>query len=163
MIEYTLLKSFHIGALIFWLGPPLGAWLVLKYLEPLTNSPEAIYRAQRMFFFCLVVEHVALIGLLSSGWLLATRFGFWSSEWLQQKWYIILWLIIPLEAIDIVVGNGFAYRVTQKMAKGNPTTHWEDRLLHFYHGPFTAIAILIIPISVILILYLATGKVKISF
>ena len=30
---YSLLKLIHIGSLVLWLGPALGSWLVLRYMQ----------------------------------------------------------------------------------------------------------------------------------
>ena len=45
---FFALKILHLGSLIFWLGPSLGAWFVLlatrKYLGEITPASHLAYR-----------------------------------------------------------------------------------------------------------------------
>jgi len=158
--EYALIKLVHLGALIFWLGPPFGAWLVLKVVEKrgISQDPVAA-KVSQMFFATIVLEHVAFIVLLGTGFTLAYRYQLWGAEWLSQKLFLVLMVIVPLELIDIVLGNWIARQAATKLYQGKVLRSWERRGLVFYHGIFTKLALVVIPISVIVIMYLAISKV----
>ena len=106
-IEYfAFLKIIHIGSLIFWLGPSLGAWCCLLVLRKQEGEfSSATQRLYQVFIKLLIVEHLAFMALLASGfWMAKTWFGF-QQPWLQWKLLIILCLIVPLELLDIWYGN----------------------------------------------------------
>ncbi|GAA0342938.1 hypothetical protein GCM10009092_04460 [Bowmanella denitrificans] len=158
-MDYPLLKLLHIGALIFWLGPALGAWLVLKAVDKIADLSNPIAaKVSKVFFFTIVIEHVAFAVLLASGFTLAFQYGFIHTDWLQQKLYIVLLIIVPLEVVDILLGNWLTAQASKKLYAGQPMTKWDQRWIDVYHGPFTKIALLVIPISVLMVMYLAVGK-----
>ncbi|GAB1255607.1 hypothetical protein NBRC116494_01090 [Aurantivibrio plasticivorans] len=159
MIEYALIKTVHIGALILWLGPALGAWLVLRAIDQDNLTTDTTARGVvRIFYSTVVLEHIAFLVLIGSGTLLALNFDFWGSEWLQQKLLILLIAIIPLEIIDIYLGNWVAMKASSKIANNIDPTSWEKKGLSIYHGIFTKIALSIIPVAVTGIIFLAAGK-----
>lgn len=159
MTEYGILKLIHIGALVFWVGPPLGAWLVLKAVEDGSYQPNTLTeRVSRIFYLTIILEHVAFITLVSTGFLLALEFGFLGAEWLTQKILLVCLVVIPLEILDILLGNWIASSASKKLYAGKPLKHWEQKGLDIYHGIFTKAALIIIPLSVLLIMYLATSK-----
>ena len=69
-MEYAILKLVHLGALIFWLGPALGAWLVLKAIENENIGPVTA-KVSHVFFLMVTLEHVAFIVLLLTGFSMA--------------------------------------------------------------------------------------------
>ena len=155
-MEYGLLKLIHIGSLILWLGPALGAWLVFKVVEQDDVSPVTA-KVNRVFFAMIVLEHIAFVTLLVSGVAMAFQFG-GASSWLQQKLYIVGLVIIPLEVVDILLGNWLAAKASKKFYTGLDLTAAEARWLRIYHGPFTKLALLTIPLSVLTVMYLAVSK-----
>ena len=64
---FTALKLIHIGALVFWIGPTLGAWWMLRVANHRFGEPgmvsQHLYQA---FLHLLWVEHSAFIALLLS-------------------------------------------------------------------------------------------------
>jgi hypothetical protein len=100
------LKILHLGALIFWLGPSLGAWFILmatrKHIGELTPATHLAYK---IFIKMLIVEHVAFVALLVSGLGMASMVYGFNQPWLQWKLLIILLFIVPLEILDIWYGN----------------------------------------------------------
>lgn len=155
---FIALKILHIGSLIFWLGPSLGAWIMLialrKYEGEFTSATHLGYK---VFIQLLILEHVAFIFLLASGIGMATLvFGF-DQPWLQWKLLIILLVIIPLEIADIWYGN---IKLPQIFSQLN--TQGYDRLsstrLHIYHVYITRTAIAVIPASVLTIMWLVLAK-----
>lgn len=160
MSEYTLIKLLHIGALLFWLGPPFGAWLVLKVVGDENFQPGSTAgKVNRVFFYTIILEHIAFVLLLASGFYLAMHYNWFGSEWLTQKLMIVAAVIIPLEVVDVLLGNWVANRASRKLYAGNPLKSWEAWGLKLYHGWFTRLALVVIPISVLLVMYLAIGKV----
>jgi len=159
-MSYTLVKLIHIGSLVFWLGPALGSWLVLKYSQKKTGEySEATSLIYKIFFFTLTLEHVALACVLSTGLILGFYFGHWPAEWLQWKLLIILVVIIPLEIVDIWLGNWKVKRLVESRILGETLSSKEQALINFYHSKFTTFAIAVLPISIAAIMWLAIAKV----
>lgn len=158
-MEYSLLKLIHLGSLILWLGPAFGSWLVLKAIDSghsYTNTTAA--KVSRAFFLTITLEHIAFVLLLVSGAVMALKYGLFETTWLQQKILIIAVIVIPLEIIDIFVGNWVALKASEKLYAGLEVSTLEAKMLHFYHGLFTKIAIVLIPISVVSIMFIAVSK-----
>lgn len=159
MIEYGLAKIIHLAALVFWLGPPLGAWFVLKAVgskEFVSGSVED--KVNKMFYLTLILEHVAFVVLIASGVYLAVVFNMLSGAWLKQKILIISVIVVPLEILDVLLGNWLANTASKKLYAGRVPSQWEKRGLEIYHGIFTKIAILVMPLCVFALMYLATTK-----
>lgn len=155
---FIALKIVHIGALIFWLGPSLGAWLMLGALRKREGEfTSATHLGYQVFIQMLILEHVAFVFLLASGiGMAALVFGI-DQPWLQWKLLIILLVIIPLEIADIWYGNIklppiFSQLNTQGYDKLSATR------LHIYHVYVTRIAIAVIPVSVLAIMWLVIAK-----
>ena len=65
---HAALKVIHIGSLVRWLGPALGSWLVLRYMQQQEGElSPATAKVYRVFFWTLTLEHIALVTLLLSG------------------------------------------------------------------------------------------------
>lgn len=158
-MSYTLLKLIHIGAFLFWLGPALGAWFVLKFSQKETGELSATTSlVYRVFFFTIWLEHIALLVLLSTGVLQAIQYSMFEMVWLQQKVLVIMFLIIPLELIDIWLGNWKVRRLIEQRNSGRELSTGEYSLIRFYHKEFTYVSLALIPISVALIMWLAISK-----
>lgn len=155
---FIALKILHIGSLVFWLGPSLGAWFMLiamrKQIGEITPTTHLAYR---IFIKMLILEHVAFMTLIVTGTGMAiTVFGI-SQPWLQWKLLIILLLIVPLEILDIWYGNIKLSQIFSRFNEAGYDTK-QMRILHIYHSVVTRIAIAIIPISVLAIIWLVTAK-----
>jgi uncharacterized membrane protein len=155
---FTALKILHIGSLVFWLGPSLGAWYMLMALRKYEGEfTKATHLGYKIFIQMLIVEHIAFVCLLISGIGMAVLiFGF-GQGWLQWKLLIILLLIIPLEIADIWYGNIklpqiFSTLNAQGYDKGSSTK------LHIYHTYITRTAIAVMPVSVLAIMWLVIAK-----
>lgn len=155
---FIALKILHIGSLIFWLGPSLGAWFILMAMrKQLGEITPATHLAYRIFIKMLILEHVAFVALIASGIGMAILvFGF-NQPWLQWKLLIILFLIVPLEILDIWYGN---IRLPQIFLRLNEAGYdvKQTRTLHIYHIYVTRIAIAVIPFSVLVIMWLVIAK-----
>lgn len=158
-MDYAVLKFIHLGALIFWLGPALGAWLVLKAVETGTYQPGSqAETVSRVFYLTVLLEHVAFVVLLATGLLMAVRYPWMGADWLNQKLYLVFLVLVPLEIVDIALGNWIASSASRKLYAGKPLKRWERNGLALYHGLFTKIAMVVVPLSVMAIMYLAVGK-----
>lgn len=155
---FVALKILHIGSLVFWLGPSLGAWLILMAMrKQLGEITPATHLAYRVFVKMLILEHVAFVALIASGIGMAILvFGF-NHPWLQWKLLIILLLIVPLEILDIWYGNIKLPQIFSHLHEAGYDTK-QIRTLHIYHVYITRIAIAIIPVSVLAIMWLVIAK-----
>lgn len=158
MLNYFLLKVIHLGALIFWLGPALGAWLVLKYANHKSHNSQTIAVIYPVFFMMLSLEHIAFAALLTSGIAMAHSTDMWQTPWLHTKLSLLLLIIIPMEIIDIIIGNWLVKKFTEQKLRDLTLTNTQERLVEFYHGTFTYLAIAILPITVLAIMWLAVSK-----
>lgn len=149
----------HIGAFMLWIGPALGSWLVLKYMQQQQGETSpATYLVYRVFFTTLVLEHVAFALLLATGGWMAYSAGWFGSPWLWQKLLLVGAIVIPLELLDVYLGNWKVKQLVEQRATGANLNAKEQRLLQFYHGPFTHAALLLLPACVLAILWLAVSK-----
>ena len=156
---YAALKVIHIGSLIMWLGPALGSWLVLRYMQQQEGElSAATAKVYRVFFWTLTLEHIALVSLLLSGATMAFMFGFISMPWLQQKLWLVLLIIVPLEIVDIWLGNWKVKRLIAKRSAGSALTPRQQALVQFYHKAFTNLALITLPATVLVIMWLAVSK-----
>jgi len=158
-IEFFIaLKIIHIGSLIFWLGPSLGAWFCLialrKYAGEYSSATQKIYQ---VFIKMLIIEHIAFIVVLISGFCMAFFWFGFQQAWIQWKILIILLLIVPLEIADIWYGNIQLAKIFS-VAGRNSYTGDETKILFVYHRYVTGVAIIIIPIAVLSIFWLVIAK-----
>ena len=65
---------------------------------------------------------------------------------------------MPLEIVDVLLGNWKAKHWVERRANGLTLSATEQRLLQFYHGTFTKLALLLLPVTVLLIMVLAVSK-----
>lgn len=155
---FVVLKILHIGSLIFWLGPSLGAWFVLLSLRKhLGEITPAAHLAYRIFIKMLILEHIAFVALIASGLGMACLVYGFNQPWLQWKLLIIVFLIVPLEILDIWYGNIKLPQIFSHLNEAGYDTA-QTRTLHIYHAYVTRTAIAVIPISVLVIMWLVIAK-----
>lgn len=156
---YSLLKVIHLGSLVLWLGPALGSWLVLRYAQQqqgeLGAATSLVYK---VFFLTLTLEHLAFCTLLITGGWMAFGYGWIEMPWLQHKLWLLVLLIVPLEVADIWLGNWKVQQLVNKRIRGQQLSARQQALIHFYHRGFTNLAIVILPITVLLMMWLAVSK-----
>ena len=115
MTEYALIKLIHLGALVFWLGPALGAWFVLKAVEDGSYKPNSVVeKVSDLFFVSIILEHLAFLVLLITGFIMANKYDLFDSLWLQQKLMVVFFIIVPLEILDVLLGNWIASHASKK-------------------------------------------------
>lgn len=152
------LKLIHIGALIFWLGPSLGTWIMLLAIRKQEGEfTLATHLAYRIFIKMLIVEHLAFIVLLVTGIGMIICLYHNPAPWLQWKLLIVLAIVVPLEIIDIWYGN---VKLPKIFSTFNQQGYEEKHslVLFTYHRYVTGAAIVIIPISVLTIMWLVIAK-----
>ena len=157
MTDYFVLKLFHLGALILWLGPAFGAWLVTLAVQssPENNTRLLVYQR---FYLIVALEHLAFLVLLVTGFLMALRYQMFSVGWLTEKLVLVFLVVVPLEILDLVLGNWLAPRAEGKLYAGHSLTVLERFGYRIYHGLFTKVSLVLIPVTVVLIMYLAISK-----
>lgn len=156
---YAALKVLHLGSLIMWLGPAIGSWLVLRYMQQQEGElSPATAKVYRVFFWTITLEHIALCTLLLSGAAMAFHYGFIAMPWLQQKLWLVLLLIVPLEIVDIWLGNWKVKKLTEKRSSGTSLSQREQAMINFYHKGFTNLALVTLPLTVLVIMWLAVSK-----
>lgn len=156
MLTYSLLKVIHLGALIFWIGPALGAWLVLRKARRAFALQSNEYQlVERVFLGTLIVEHLAFVALITSGILMAVQLDWWQAEWLQQKLWLVT-VIVLVELADIALGNGLLVLLHRHRAQGQAIA--PSRMEQFYHGAFTSFALYALPLLTLIIFWLAVSK-----
>jgi len=155
----TALKLVHIGALVFWIGPTLGAWWMLRVANHRFGEPgmvsQHLYQA---FLHVLWIEHSAFAVLLLSGAAMAWLQGWFGQPWLTVKLLLVLAVVLPLELLDIWLGHVRLPRLFHHRHPSRPYSAQESALLDLYHGRLTRIALWVMPVAVILIIWLAVGK-----
>lgn len=155
---FFALKLIHIGSLIFWLGPSLGAWLVLLAIRNQQGEfTQATHLAYRVFIKMLIVEHVAFVTLLATGIGMVACLYHNPAPWLQWKLLIVFAVVVPLEIMDIWYGN---IKLPQIFSRFNENGYDTKQLktLQTYHKYITGAAIFIIPVSVLVIMWLVIAK-----
>jgi hypothetical protein len=158
-VVLTAIKLVHIGALVFWIGPTLGGWWMLRVANHRFGEPgmvsQHLYQA---FLRLLWVEHLAFAALLASGVLLAWRHGWFGQPWLNVKLLLVLAVVLPLELLDIWLGHVCLPRLFRHRHPSRPYAAWETAMLERYHGRLTRVALWLMPPAVTGIIWLAVGK-----
>ncbi len=150
-------KVFHIAALIFWLGPSLGAWLLLRVVrKQYADDHELSVMCHRVFTNVLLIEHIAFVVLLVSGAVMAMKFQFYQQGWLQWKLALVLIIILPLELFDVWLGNVKLHKLFRQAEMLDDEA--SKRILSAYHITLTRTAIFILPITMLVIFCLVIAK-----
>jgi hypothetical protein len=110
-MAYALAKLIHLFSLIFWIGPPLGAYYILYSAHKTHDRPRIIW-AERLTEQVLVAEHIAFVLLIASGVVMIALSGgvLLSMPWLITK----LWLfggVLAFELGDIFISHWVFSRI----------------------------------------------------
>ncbi len=103
----------------------------------------------RCYFYCTL--------LINGAWMVF-GYGWIEMPWLQQKLWLVLLLIVPLEVVDIWLGNWKVQQLVNRRSLGQELTARQQAIIHFYHRGFTYLAICTLPVTVLLIMWLAVSK-----
>lgn len=157
--SYNAVKLVHLGALVFWIGPTLGAWWMLRVANHRFGEPgmvsQHLYQA---FLHLLWVEHMAFAALLLSGASLAWLHGWFGESWLSLKLALVIVVVVPFELVDIWLGHIRLPRLFHQRHPSRPYSAQESELLHLYHERLTRIAWWVMPVAVTTIIWLAVAK-----
>jgi len=69
-------------------------------------------------------------------------------------------VLIPLEVVDVWLANFKLTKIVPKVIAGTASDK-ERALYQFYHGVFTRVALVVVPVSVLGVMWLVVGKVGI--
>jgi hypothetical protein len=158
---FPVLKVIHIGALVIWLGPSGGAWMVLMFARRKAGEPSIVtdyfYRG---FFQMLWLEHLGFFTLLGSGVILLSLYGFGAIEtsWLKYKLLLVFLVVIPIEAADLWFSHRGLPKIFALRRPDAPYTEKEKAVLDLYHRRFVPIALPILLAATVLIMWLAVAK-----
>lgn len=155
----TLVKLAHLAALVLWLGPALGAWWMLRRALFRFDDPGLVsHFLYRAFLRFLWLEHAALVALLVSGALLVGLTHADQSEWLRYKLLLVALIVLPLEIVDIWFSHVRLPAILRRRHPSQPYAAAELRTLRIYHNRFTPTTVLLLPVTIVVIMWLAIGK-----
>lgn len=121
-MSYSAYKLIHIAALVFWLGPAIGAyWLVIRLKNDTDNNTHVI---EKIYEEVLCVEHFSFITLLISGFGLWKKLGLglFDLHWLNVK-LIFVAIIIVVEIFDIIFSHFYFRSLIRKNLSPN-SKYW---------------------------------------
>lgn len=123
-MAYAFLKLVHVLGVIFWIGPPIGAYLMLARAHR-SGDAARVRLLERETELVLRVEHVAFLVLLASGAGMVAVAGPAALEWPWLRFKLVaVAYIVAFEVFDVVVEHGVARRV---FAADDPRAHPEWR------------------------------------
>jgi hypothetical protein len=156
-----IVKVIHLGALVLWLGPSGGAWIVLMLARREVGDPSPVaHYLYRGFLRMLWFEHFAFVLMLGSGAVLLTLYGFSAIEmtWLKLKLALVLGIVVPIEIADMWFSHVHLPRIFHARAPDAPYTQAELRILELYHRRFVPFALPLLLATVVVIMWLAVAR-----
>lgn len=160
-IWFPIVKVIHLGALVIWLGPSGGAWMVLMLARHKAGEPSLVtHYLYRGFFQMLWLEHLGFVTMLASGVVLLGMYGLgaMATAWLEFKLAIVVLVIVPIEAADLWFSHRGLPQIFVSRRPDAPYTGSEKRLLDLYHLRFVPIALPVLLTAVVTIMWLAIAK-----
>lgn len=158
---FPVVKVLHIGALVLWLGPSGGAWLVLMTERRKSGEPNIVsHHLYAGFLRMLWFQHLGILLMVGSGLMLLAMYGpgLLESTWLRWKLSLIVAVIIPIELSDMWFSHRLLPGVFAKRQPDAPYTQSERRRLNLYHRRFTPIVLPLLLAVVVAIMWLAVAK-----
>lgn len=158
---FSIVKVIHLGALVIWLGPSGGAWMVLMLARRKAGEPSLVtHYLYRGFFQMLWLEHVGFFALLASGVTLLWMYGFdaLDATWLRIKLAIVIAIILPIEVPDLWYSHRGLPRIFASRRPDAPYAESEKRVLDAYHRRFVPILLPILLVAVVIVMWLAVAK-----
>jgi uncharacterized membrane protein len=154
-VTYLLLKLFHLVAVIMWIGPPLGAYLLLFKAHAEKDEARILWM-ERATERVLGIEHVAFVVMVGTGLAMI-----WASDgvllampWLVKK----LWVfggIVLFEMYDIWLAHVVTARA---LASGAPLDGPEWARIKRLRLPLIAMSLVVGLGLIPAILYFAVAK-----
>ncbi len=156
-----VVKVLHLGALVLWLGPSGGAWLVLMLARRRLGEPGIVTHYMYLGFLQMLwFEHLGLVLMLGSGALMLSMYGvpLLSMTWIEVKLLLVLGVVIPIEIADMWFSHRRLPQMFATRRPDAPYTKAEWRLLTLYHYRFTPVALPLLLVTIITIMWLALAK-----
>lgn len=151
----SVFLALHLSALVFWLGPTLGAWMVLREGEKHAVRAGDIAWVWRAFLRLMWWEHGAFIVLIASGVGLILSIGYsLATPWLKWKLGVVLGVLVPVEIVDSYFAH---YRLPKIYGKDAGPTQRDTIWVNRYHR-FTGWMIPLFLVLIPLIFYFAVFK-----
>ena len=160
--HYGLIKFIHLSAVMVWSSSALGGFyyvLVASWEYRRNRDDEELARRYEWtrwhFNFVVIAEHVAFLVLLPTGLMLAAMFN-WNQElpWLYLKIWVVLYVFIPMELMDMALSHFFVPRAMLQR-QSHPARY---RRVMKFHDRFLFVSSLIVAITIPWVVYLATAK-----
>jgi len=158
---FPVVKVLHIGALVLWLGPSGGAWLVLMIERGKSGEPNIVsHRLYLGFLRMLWFQHLGILLMIGSGLVLLAMYGpsLLGATWLRWKLALIIFVIIPIELSDMRFSHRLLPGIFANRRPDAPYTDSELHRLHLYHRRFTPIVLPLLLAAVVAIMWLAVAK-----
>lgn len=158
---FPIVKVVHLGALVVWLGPSGGAWLVLMQarremgeLNPVTHY---LYQG---FLRILWLEHLGFATMLASGLVMIHMYGSGAMEihWLRLKLAVVVFVVLPIEIADLWFSHRALPGIFTLRRPEVPYESGEQRLLDLYHRRFTPVALPLLLAAIVVVMWLAVAK-----
>jgi uncharacterized membrane protein len=119
---YAVWKLVHVVGVIFWIGPPIGAYLMLARAHR-SGDRARVRLLERETELVLRLEHVAFVVLLASGAAMVAVAGAGALQWPWLRFKLVaVAYIVAFEVLDVVVEHGVTRRV---YAADDPRAHPE--------------------------------------
>lgn len=152
-MNHNLFKLFHIVAIVIWLGPSTGGYLLIL-ISHIHKQPEVEMWLRREYVSLIYIETTGFLMLLSSGlgMLYSSRWALLKQWWLRTKLAIILIAILPIVALQFYI---YHIRVKRAFMTGKGM---EEAI--FLYDRFSIVAFLILALAVPAVFWLAVFKPK---
>lgn len=99
-MRYRVSKFIHLLALVAWLGPSTGAYLLMLLAERQFSLRLWVIEQYRFF---IAIELAAFIILAATGLYMRSRGGLKGTGWLRAKLAIVVAVFIPFQAAQLVI------------------------------------------------------------
>ena len=151
----SVFLALHLTALVFWLGPTLGAWMVLRAGERRAVQEREMAWVWQVFLQLMWWEHGAFLVLVASGTGMILTIGYpLSTPWLEWKLGLVVGILVPLEIIDSYFAH---YRLPRIYGPNISPTRHDRAWVRRYHG-FTRLVIPVFIFLIPLLFYLTIFK-----
>lgn len=116
------LLLFHLIGVIAWLGPSVGAWLMVLQARREGHGIRALEWFERI----VRLEHAGLALLLVTGVGMLVFYGLWPPRsWLLWKLGLVVLIVVPIEIGDLYLSHLWLPRALKGPEPEGVATHYE--------------------------------------
>ncbi len=158
---FAIIKVVHLGALVVWLGPSGGVWLVLMQARRETGEPSQVtHYLYKGFLRILWLEHLGFVAVLATGLVMLHMYGSgaMANHWIRLKLAVVVFVILPIEITDLWFSHRALPGVFAARRAEVPYEGGERRLLDIYHRRFTPVALPLLLTAIVVVMWLAVAK-----